>query len=99
MLSDKALKEFKQIWKEQYGVEPTDAEATESAIKLLTLMNAVYRPIKKEWQDEYNQNNPEVKVLGEKVAHTEGVPPENKRVSFQNSHHRKVIFCGGFTSR
>ncbi len=78
MLSDKALKEFKQIWKEQYGVEPTDAEATESAIKLLTLMNAVYRPIKKEWLDEYNQSNQEAKVLGKKVAHAEGIPPKTK---------------------
>lgn len=49
MLSDKALKEFKKIWKEQFGEDISDEKAAKEGINLLTLLNAIYRPIKKEW--------------------------------------------------
>jgi len=55
MLSKKALDEFKIIWREQFGEEISDEKAMESATKLLTLMDAVYRPIKKEWLKELNE--------------------------------------------
>jgi hypothetical protein len=57
MVSKEALQEFKKIWREQFGEEVSDAEALEQATKLLTLMNAVYRPIKKEWVEEYDKNH------------------------------------------
>lgn len=53
MLSKQALDEFKAIWKKEFGQDITDDVATEEAINLLTLFNAVYRPIKKEWVFEF----------------------------------------------
>ena len=52
MLSQKALEEFKKIWREEKGEDISDEKAAEEAINLLTLMDAVYKPIKKEWLDE-----------------------------------------------
>ncbi len=34
-LSEKAVKEFKEVWKKEYGVELTDDEARESSENLL----------------------------------------------------------------
>ena len=53
MISEKALQEFKAIWKEEIGEEIVDEAAVEEAVNLLTVMNAIYRPIKKEWQKEF----------------------------------------------
>lgn len=52
MISKKALEEFKAIWRKQFSEDISDEKATEEGIKLLTLMKAVYRPIKKEWVQE-----------------------------------------------
>lgn len=57
MISDKALLEFKELWKQDYGEELSDERAAEEAINLLTFFNATYRPIKKEWNDEYETKN------------------------------------------
>jgi len=51
MISKEALEEYKAIYKEQYGKDVSDAEALDQAANLLTMMNAVYWPIKKEWDD------------------------------------------------
>jgi hypothetical protein len=53
MLSDKALEEFKKIWREEKGEDISDEKAAEEAINLLTLMDAVYKPIKKEWLKDF----------------------------------------------
>lgn len=64
MLSDKALQEFKEIWKEEYGEEISDAKATELGINLLTMFDAIYRPIKREWWEEYiGEQNKKVEEL------------------------------------
>jgi hypothetical protein len=55
MISDKALKEYKEIYKKKFGKEIDDATAMEQATKLLALVNAVYRPIKKEWLKKIKQ--------------------------------------------
>lgn len=52
MLSQKALEEFKTIWREEFGTEISDQEATDQAINLLTLFDAIYKPIKCEWVKE-----------------------------------------------
>lgn len=52
MLSDKALQEFKKIWKEEFGEDISDEKAAEEGINILTMFGAIYRPIKKEWVDE-----------------------------------------------
>ncbi len=46
MVSTQALNEFKQIYKEEYGIELDSQTALEKAERLLMLMRAVYRPIK-----------------------------------------------------
>lgn len=53
MLLKKALEDFKKIWRKQFGEDISDEKATEEGINLLTLFNAVYRPIKKEWLKDY----------------------------------------------
>lgn len=57
MISDKALKEYKAIYKEKFGEDLDDQTAMEQATKLITLVDAVYRPIKKEWLDEYEKKD------------------------------------------
>lgn len=59
MLSDKALQEFKRIFKEEKGFELSDEQAMEEAIALLTFYDKVYRPIKKSWLEEYFKDHPE----------------------------------------
>ena len=49
MISKEALEEFKKIWREEQGAEISDEEAMEEAVSLLTMFNAIYRPIKKKW--------------------------------------------------
>jgi hypothetical protein len=53
MISKEALEEFKAIWKKQFGEDISDEKATEEGINLLTMFNAVYRPVKKEWVKDY----------------------------------------------
>ena len=52
MLSQPALDEFKKMIKEEYGLELPDSEVLELAVSLLSLFDAVYRPIRKDWNDE-----------------------------------------------
>ena len=57
MLTDKALQEFKKIWKEEFGEDISDEKAAEEGINLLTMFDAIYRPIKKEWVDELERKD------------------------------------------
>jgi hypothetical protein len=57
MISDKALQEYKTIYKKKFGVDLDDQTALEQATSLITLVDAVYRPIKKEWLDEYEKKD------------------------------------------
>lgn len=52
MISKEALDEFKKIYKEEYGKGISNEEAMSLGTNLLTMMNVVYRPIKKEWLKE-----------------------------------------------
>jgi len=56
MISDAALKEFKEIWAEEIGTEISDEQAMEEATQLLTLFDAIYHPIKKEWVKQYDDD-------------------------------------------
>ncbi len=42
MLSQKALDEFKAIWRKQFNEDITDEKAAEEAINLLTLFDVIY---------------------------------------------------------
>jgi hypothetical protein len=56
MISKQALEEFKEIWrKENPGKDIDDKTAMDEAVALLTLMDTVYRPIKKEWLEKYKE--------------------------------------------
>lgn len=58
MISKQALEEFKEIWrKENPGKDIDDKTAMDQAVALLTLMNTVYKPIKKEWLKESVKND------------------------------------------
>lgn len=55
MISDTALKEFKEIWRAEFGDEIADDIAVEEAVNLLALFNVVYRPVKRSEIDEYEE--------------------------------------------
>ncbi len=48
MISEKALKEFKEIYKKEFDIDLSDQDALDKATKLLNLIKAVYRPMTKE---------------------------------------------------
>ena len=56
MISDTALKEFQAIWREEFQEEISDEAAMVEATQLLTLFDAIYRPIKKEWVKQYDDD-------------------------------------------
>lgn len=76
MISDEALQEFKKIWKEQFGEDISDEKAMDKGTALLTLMNVIYRPIKKEWatelQEKDNTVNKAFDILFDEVAKKKG---------------------------
>ncbi len=45
MLSNQALQEFKELWKKERGEDISDEFAMEQAVNLLTIFDAIYRPI------------------------------------------------------
>ena len=56
MISKQALEEFKEIWRrENPGQDIDDATAMDQAVALLTLMDTVYKPVKKEWLEKYKE--------------------------------------------
>lgn len=57
MLSQKALQEFKQIWREECQTEISDEFAMEQGTNLLTLFNNIYRPVKKDWLKESDNSD------------------------------------------
>lgn len=57
MLSQQALKEFKQIWKEEYQEEISDESALEKGSNLLVLFDNIYRPIKKDWLNKSDNSD------------------------------------------
>lgn len=55
MISKEALEEFKKIWREEYGEDISDDFALGKAAALLSVMDKIYRPIKKDWLKEYER--------------------------------------------
>lgn len=53
MISDAALREFKEVWLAEFGFPLPDDVAVEEAVALLTMMDKVYRPLKQEEVDAY----------------------------------------------
>ena len=48
LLSQKALKEFREIWKKQFREDITDETANEKGVKLLKFFQLIHYPIPKE---------------------------------------------------
>lgn len=57
MISDQALKEFKAIWNDEFGEVLPDEIALDEAAAVLLAVNQSYRPIKKDWVKNENENN------------------------------------------
>lgn len=55
MLSKQALDEYREIYRQEHGEVPSDEILVEEATKLLTVFDLVYRPVKKVWLQEYEQ--------------------------------------------
>ena len=47
MLSDKAVKEYQEIYKREFGEELSDSGAREQAESFIRLFRLIYRPIPK----------------------------------------------------
>jgi len=52
MLSDKAIKEFQNIWKKEFGESISKDKAVERGTKLVNLFRVIYRPIPKDYEAE-----------------------------------------------
>lgn len=65
MLSKQALDEYREIYRNEHGEVPSDEILVEEATKLLTVFDLVYRPVKKVWLKEYEQQREEFpRVVG-----------------------------------
>ena len=60
MISQEALKEYKEIYKKEFGKDISDAEALEQATRLLRLIEIIYKPMTKEEFDELAKRNPSI---------------------------------------
>lgn len=67
-LTEKDINEFKKLYKEHYGEEINDFVAYEAANHLVNMIRAVYKPIPKSQEEQYN------KIKGKH----ESVPKEKK---------------------
>lgn len=65
MLSQKAIDEFKKLYKEHYGEELNDFVASEAANRLVRMMDLVYRPMPKAWEEQYNKIKAEQETIPE----------------------------------
>jgi len=65
MLSKEAVEEFKKLYKEQYGEELNDFVASEAANRLVRMVELVYKPIPKAWEEKYNEIKKEVEAIPE----------------------------------
>ena len=50
-LSKKAIKEFKEIYREEFGKTISDEKAQEKGQKLLSLFKIIYRPIPQDYDE------------------------------------------------
>ncbi|MCK9393221.1 MAG: hypothetical protein WCX30_01665 [Candidatus Paceibacterota bacterium] len=61
MISEKALKDFKAIYKKQFDIELSDQDALESATKLLKLVEIIYKPMTKEEYEKVQKRREETR--------------------------------------
>lgn len=61
MISKEALKEFKRIYKKEFGEDISDKDALDEATNLLNLYKAVYLPLNKTDYDKLQKHREETK--------------------------------------
>lgn len=66
MLSKKAITEYQEIYKKEFGVKISEQQAQEQGIKLLRFFKLIYQPIPKKWLIK----NSEKKKGGEQINGT-----------------------------
>lgn len=54
-ISNEQLREFKRLYKEHFGKDISDADALESATKLIDLVRTVYKPMTKNEFDKVQE--------------------------------------------
>lgn len=75
MLSKQALDEYREIYRAEHGNVPSDEILAEEAIKLLTVFDCIYRPIKKEWLQDFEQKRMQHGFI---LPQQDQVPDDNK---------------------
>lgn len=55
MITGKQLKEFKILYKKEFGGDISNQEALESATKLIDMMRLIYKPIRKSDYEKHNR--------------------------------------------
>jgi len=84
MISKHAFEEYKEIHREETGEVLSDDVLFNEATNLLALLDRVYRPIKKEWLQEYEQrtrDNTGMAKRKTKVTIQSSSQPESKKSS------------------
>jgi len=83
MLSKHAFEEYKEIHREVTGEVLSDDLLFNEATNLLTLLDRVYRPIKKVWLQEYEQrtrDHTRMEKRKTKVTIQGSAQPESKKL-------------------
>lgn len=55
MISETAIKEFKELYLAEFGEKISDEQAVELGTNLLSLFNKIYRPLKKSWLEAVSE--------------------------------------------
>ena len=55
-LNNKAIEEFQEIYREDYGIELEFSEAEKLANAFAIQMSSIYKPISKEYFNKFNNN-------------------------------------------
>lgn len=55
MITPKALQELKEIFQSEKGYVPDEKELVLYGTQLLTLIDQVFKPVKKDWVQKYEQ--------------------------------------------
>lgn len=58
MISQQAITEFMEIWRDETGASISQDQAAEQAIAVLGMYATIYKPIKKAWEYENGNKQP-----------------------------------------
>lgn len=58
MLSQKAINDFKKIWKKEFKEDISDEKAEKKGLELLKFIKLIYKPIPKKEMKKFVKENP-----------------------------------------